>query len=342
MKTDLFSKNIRKGLAALSIATACLPLLSCDRLHETLPECNHGARIRFVYDYNMEFANAFPSQVDCLTVLFYKADGTYIKTELEVDSENLSDENWRMDVELEAGTYNIIAYGGMECSESSFTFTPMPGNGVPMTDVEVELKPSCITSPTGTRLHDLFYGKADVSVSDADMDFQEVTVYMMKDTNNLRILLQQVDGTPINEADFDFKITDDNTLMAWNNDVISTKTTEYLPWSRGNASPGELPDDKGEATVCWAEFSFPRLITSNSPRLIITAKETGKTVVNIPLINYLLLLKSDIYANMGSQEFLDRESRWKMLFFLNGNIWITTVIEINDWIVRINDVNTDN
>ena len=333
MKETIFSRFTRKGMAALAIAAAVTPFFSCDRLREDLQECPHGARIRFVYDYNMEFANAFPSQVDCLTVLFYDEAGHYVATRTNT-TDDLKDENWRMEIDLEPGTYNIIAYGGMECPESSFSFTSNPAS-IPMSSLEVELNSNCLTSPVGTDLHDLFYGKADVTVERTDMTYREVTVYMMKDTNNLRIMLQQVDGSPIDEADFDFKVVDDNTLMAWDNAVIPTRNVDYLPWVRGNASPGDLTNGD-EATVCYAEFSFPRLVTSNAPRLVITRKSDSQTVIDIPLINYLLLLKSEKYSKMGAQEFLDRESRWKMLFFLQNGRWYDTVIEINDWIVRIN------
>ena len=175
-----------------------------------------------------------------------------------------------------------------------------------------------------------------MEVEQSDLEYRDYTLYMMKDTNNLRVMLQQVDGSEIDEADFDFKIIDDNTLMAWNNDVIPMTTVEYCPWTRGNASPGEIGTG-GAASVAYAEMSFPRLVTSNSPRLVVTRKADGGTVIDIPLNNYLLLMKSEAYASMPAQEFLDRESRWKMLFFLQGGRWIDTVIEINDWIVRINN-----
>lgn len=322
-------------MASIAIAAALTPFTACDRLHEHLAECDKGARIRFVYDYNMEFANAFPSQVDCLTVLFYDSEGRYVTTRTNM-TEDLQDENWRMVVDLEPGSYNIIAYGGMECDQSSFTFTSVPSS-VRMEGIEVELKESCLTEPVGTELHDLFYGKAEIDVAAEDMTYRDVTVYMMKDTNNLRILLQNVDGSPIDNADFDFKIVDDNTLMAWDNAVIPTKSVDYMPWVRGNAAVGEDPEGGNDMTVAYAEFSFPRLVTENKPRLLITRKDNGETVISIPLNNYLLLLKSEKYAKMGAQEFLDRESRWKMLFFLQNGNWLDTVIEINDWIVRINN-----
>ena len=336
MEIRSFSDSIRKAFTVAMIAGTALSFSFCDRLHEDLQPCPQGVRLRFVYDYNMEFANAFPSQVDCLTVLFYDKEGKYVTTRTNTESSELSDEEWRMTVDLKPGSYSVIAYGGMECSESSFSFTSAP-SAIAMDALQVELKPTCLTRPAGTELHPLFYGNLEVSVEQTDLEYRDYTLYMMKDTNNLRVMLQQVDGSAIDEADFDFKVVDDNTLMAWNNNVIPTQTVEYFPWTRGNASPGELPDDGGAATVAWAEMSFPRLVTTNSPHLVITRKVDGYKVVDIPLNNYLLLMKSEAYASMPAQEFLDRESRWKMLFFLQGGRWLDTVIEINDWIVRINN-----
>lgn len=67
LRRNIFSKII---LTAIAVITG-LNLASCDSFNEQLEPCPQGARLRFVYDYNMEFANAFPSQVDCLTLLVY-------------------------------------------------------------------------------------------------------------------------------------------------------------------------------------------------------------------------------------------------------------------------------
>ncbi|MHC0039811.1 FimB/Mfa2 family fimbrial subunit, partial [Pseudoneobacillus sp. C159] len=87
-------------------------------MYEDLDPCPQGLRLRFVYDYNMEFANAFPTQVECLTVLFYDSDGKYVTTRTN-NTSDLADENWRMTIDLEPDEYQIIAYGGMECEQSS-------------------------------------------------------------------------------------------------------------------------------------------------------------------------------------------------------------------------------
>ena len=49
------------------LAVAAL-LSSCHGIYNDLEPCSQGVRLRFVYDYNMEYANAFHSQVDCLAL----------------------------------------------------------------------------------------------------------------------------------------------------------------------------------------------------------------------------------------------------------------------------------
>lgn len=331
MKINIIYESLKNlSVAAMCVASAVFSS-SCDRIHEDLQPCDQGLRIRFIYDYNMEFANAFPSQVDCLTVLFYDEQGNYVTTQTNTTS-SLSDENWRMTVNLDPGKYTVLAYGGMECPETSFSFVTPPST-TPLHDLEVRLDPDKIS----TELHPLFYGRLETSVEENALTYKEVTVEMMKDTNNLRILLQQIDGDPVDCDDYDFRVIDNNTLFSWDNNLLPVPTVNYLPWTTGNASPGELPDGS-DASVAWAEISFSRLVTAASPRLQITHIETGKKVVDIPLNNYLLLLKSEVFATMPNQQFLDRESRWNMIFFLSkDNYWISTMISVKDWNVRINN-----
>ena len=331
MKINIIYEILKKLYVAALIVAGTVFYSSCDRLHEDLDPCEIGLRIRFIYDYNMEFANAFPAQVDCLTVLFYDARGNYVTTRTNTTSD-LADENWRMTVDLAPGQYTVLAYGGMACDDASFSFVTAP-ESTRLRDIEVRLNPEEV----GTELHPLFYGRLETSVEADALTYKEVTVEMMKDTNNLRVLLQQIGGEPVDNADYDFQITDNNTLFSWDNDLLPVPTVTYTPWARGNASPGELPDG-GDASVAWAEISFSRLLTALKPRLIITHKSSGRKVVDIPLNNYLLLLKSQAFATMPNQEFLDRESRWNMIFFLSeDNYWVSTMISIKDWNVRINN-----
>lgn len=347
----LFKRTFKSLLlgAIAFIAPAVVGLSSCDSvIYDDLEACPEGVRLRFVYDYNMEFANAFPSQVHCLTVMVYNEDGSFREKLSVTDPALLSNENWRMDIDLPEGKYKLLVYGGMECADASYHFVQTPTQGSQLTSMQVALNQDIMDRSIGTELHSLFYGydKAsdgalftpfEVEVKKSTMAYDEYTVYLMKDTNNLRIVLQELNGDPVDDKDFNFEVVDDNTLMGWNNDVISTSPFSYQPWTRGSTSVGLLPDGT-DSKVAFAEFSFGRLMTSNSPILHVTRRSDGSDVINIPLINYLLLLKSESFHKMPNQEFLDRESQWSMIFFLDRHWkWISVKIEISDWVVRINN-----
>ena len=306
---------------------------SCETIYEDLDPCPHGVSLRFIYDYNMEYANAFPKKVDCLTLLIYDDKGNYVDTRT-VTGPELGDEAYRMRLDLASGNYRFVAYGGMACDKSSFSFVQTPAAGTKRGDLRAALDEDCLTVPARKNLHGMYWG--ELSMATADM-YGEGVVEMMKNTNNIRIVLQQMNGDPVDDKDFEFRITDDNTLFGADNDLISNGTVTYTPWAQGQASTG-VTDDEREVVVAYAEMSTSRLMTKNSPKLIVTRKEDGANVIDIPLIRYLLLLKSDLYAQMPSQEFLDRESEWSLIFFLDkSGAWIRTYIKINDWTVRIND-----
>ncbi len=331
-------RNIIRAIRSAAIGAAALVGLSgCQSaIYDDLDPCPEGVVLRFVYDYNMEFANAFPSQVDCLTLLVYDAAGRLVETRTETSSV-LADENYRMTLDLPAATYHFVAYGGMACPESTFHFVSQPAAGSQLHDLSVAMNTDCVDADPGKDLHPLFYGDLDLTVKPGQTDYTAGNVYMMKDTNNLRILLQNVDGTPVDPADFTFRITDDNTLLSWQNAVIPTASgNTYHPWATGQVGAGET-EDGDDALLAFAEFSTSRLIAGAPARLVIDNARTGEQVLSVPLINYLLLLKSLHFDSMGSQEFLDRESRWNMILFLSGGRWVDTRIVINDWIVRLNN-----
>ena len=239
-------------------------LSSCEKIYDDLEACPHGVSLRFVYDYNMAYANAFPKKVDCLTLYVYDSEDNYVATHVVTADSLLKDEGWRMQLELPEGSYHFVAYGG--------------------------------------------------------------------------IVLQDVNSEqPVYGKDFTFSITDDNTLFGENNDLIANGKVTYVPWAQGNTFIGV--DNAGRDVVgAYAELSVSRLMTKNSPVLLIRSKETGEHVIDIPLLKYLMLYRSDLYAQMGTQEFLDRQSEWSMLFLLDSEKrWVQTYIKINDWTVRLNE-----
>ena len=332
MKITNIMRRLWHGAAlAAAVGAPAMLITSCDgAIYDDLDECRVGAELRFIFDHNMEFANAFPSQVDCLALYVYDKQGNYVETRTET-TDVLADEEWRMIIDLPAGDYHMIAYGGTACDQASYTtVTPQPGQHY--TAMGHAMKPEHL----GTHLHDLYYGSLDMTVSDEDNEYTRATLPMMRDTNTLRILLQQLNGEPLDDKDFIWEITDDNTRHAHDNTVVPAGEVTYTPWATGTARTG-IDEAGNEAVLAYSEMSTGRFVTGNSPRLKVRAADDGREIISIPLVNYLLLFKSQVYKDMPDQEYLDRENRWNMIFFLDANNhWIRTQVVINDWVVRIN------
>lgn len=316
------------------IALGCI---SCESIYSDQEDCPRGVSLRFVYDYNMEYANSFPAKVDCVSVYVFDEEGNYLTTYTESGAV-LKDESYRMHIELGEGNYTFIVYGGLACNNKSF-FIPdfqTRAEATHFDDLYVELNHDNFTS--NKALHDLYFGRLDVYL--VKDDYQEETVYLIKDTNNIRVMLQQMDGEEITEDQFVFEITDDNSYLDNANNVVSKGLVHYTPWAEGHSVVGSWDNHETNVNVVHAEMSTSRITTGTEPRLHVWHVEKEELIIDIPLKEYLLLLKSDLYSDMGAQEYLDRESEWSLIFFLDSGLrWVNTRVVINDWVVRIN--NTD-
>ncbi len=329
---DSFVYYLRKVAAMAAVIIAAIASASCDAIYDDLPPCQSGLSLRFIYDYNMEEANAFTSQVECLTVIVYTTRGEYMG-QYRAGRPETADEDWRMIVNLPPGSYRVVVWSGVDCPDASFVLS---GNTVvtPMDALEVELPASRV----GSDLHPLFYGTIEAEVAEPSSGYTEATVNLIKDTNDLRVILASATGTSLDASDFNFTITDDNTRLDYLNAIVPCGTTAYTPWATGSSAIGEAPDSTA-VEAAWADFSLSRLTAGSRARLNISRATDGSPVVSVPLIDILLLLKSSRFDHMGPQEFLDRESRWNLTFFLTGGqAWTGVSVVINGWVVRLNDI----
>ena len=330
---SVISSAIIRGAAALLMAAGAI---SCNTIYDDQSDCPRGVSLRFVYDYNMEYVNSFHKKVHCVNVYVFDEEGKYVDNWMET-GDVLKDENWRMQKEIGEGKYTLLAYGGLCCGESSFKASQLQSRANAQSEISgvtVSLLHSDWISDQS--LHPLFYGIAELEVGKDD--YVEKTIYLKKDTNNIRFALQQMNGEAITADEFDVTIVDDNTVLDWQNEPMPAGLVTYKPWAKGETVIGSGEDGETPVTAAYYELSTSRLTTSTSPRLIVYNKEKGENIINIPLNTYLLFLKSELYAEMPAQEFLDRESEWSLVFFLDSNNrWYNTRIIVNDWVVRIND-----
>ena len=349
-------------------------LSSCGWVQDDLAPCpvpdNPRVELRFIYDYNMNYANAFHSQVHCLSVYFFDGNGELMWNEVITDSELLKDEDWRLYPELKPGDYHVVAYGGMDCEDASFYRTGNFPEGTHYTNLHVQLDPNCLLNPDKYRLHNHFHGAVDFTVTPT-LEDQKVTVPMMRNTNSIQIALQNENvSQPIDHRDFIFEITDDNNDFSHDNSLMESGVITYKPWLKENRSTrptlddvvgGDVTDDKGRGIEDYfsraeddeeyfhaavAQFTTSRLMdtygTGNkTPTTLTISKADGSdTVFSIPLVKYMLMFKHDgagaSTEEMSDQEYLDRENTWNFVFFIKDGLWVNTHLIINDWEVRLN------
>ena len=74
-----------------------------------------------------------------------------------------------------------------------------------------------------------------------------------------------------------------------------------------------------------------RFLADRNARFVVTEKATGNKVFNINLTDFLVMTKIEGH-NFSSQEYLDRESEYKIVFFFSDkDPWLALRIQINDW-----------
>lgn len=329
-------------LMAMTLGSA---VVSCDSiLGEEDVDCSVEYRVKFKYDYNMKYADAFSREVGTVTLYAFDDNGkmVYQKTE---EGDVLGEEGYTMKVDLEPGDYHLITWAGLN-NEASFSVPLVTAGQSSLDELQCKMDRLYSRAEDGTaiinsKLSSLWHGEVTKQSFSRAATSQVVTVPLIKNTNSIRIILQQMDGVTVDVDNFEFTITDDNGLMNYDNKLLEDETLTYYPYYRtqGSTNMGRAAEgEDNNISVAIAQITVGRLVVDQNPRLTITNKKTGEAVLSIPLVKYLLLTEAEGHE-MTNQEYLDRQDEYNMTFFLDENMkWINTRIIINDWVVRFNEM----
>lgn len=342
---------IKIGTVAIPAAFTGFITGGCDSLIYDETDCVDSANlIQLRYDHNMKFADAFDNEVDQVSLLLFDSGTGKLVKRMDVEEENLTENN-EISLNVDPGEYEVLVWAGRH-SES---FDIADGEIGSSTIEEFHCR---MRREEGGNINDdlarLYHGSAHLSAPYASpSDPYKSTVYLKKDTNTIRVVLQHLSGDRVNCDDFDFTITDSNGWLNHDNTLREDEMLTYHPWYLYsgavdiNANPEDAPGTKATPLpgtprtrtslgAALAEFTTGRLIWGESPTLSVTDRSTGDTVLRINVNDYAMLVKGFYHQEMGEQEYLDRQDEYNMTFFLDeSNRWISTVIIINDWrIVR--------
>ena len=340
-----------KMTAVLPMVVAVLALSSCGMVYEDEGDCNTYCDVRFVYDRNMEFADAFASKVEAVDLYVFDADGKFLR-QVSERGDALKADGYRMPLDLQPGQYTVLAWCGLNGELDSYD-VPEPTPGVTtLQEMQCRLADRQTTGGETVvgEIDNLFHGMTTFTLPDEE-GRHTYTVELTKNTNNVRVVLQQNpkdDSEPLNSNDFVFTITDENGLLDYDNSVLDDELLSYRPFytAQGTASINTGEDDDDAITsvsTVLAEFTVSRLFKwedkNRGARLTITKAKpeddgTYKTVLSIPLVDVALLVKGYDNRDMDDQEYLDRQDEYNLIFLLDENgIWTSAQIIVNSWTV---------
>lgn len=342
MTKFLDTRGLRHALAMVLVLFVAISGSSCERFMDGEGYCPTVYKIKFRFTMNMLNADAFPTNVKSVSLFAFNKEGECVRVFTE-SSEILADENYAMEVDLPAGTYDFVAWCGLDGNED---FSLAESDNPKIKDDLV------CTLAHGTRadsdkecrknLHPLWHARLDDVELPADQEGEAIvgTMYLTKNTNTVRVILHHIKGKELLPHDYDFTITDDNSIMNWDNSLMEADTTTYREFSK-RSTVVKMPDqDDGEYEAyssLVAELDVARLVKEGhgKPYLTVTHPEVKAPVLRIPLIDLLLIAKGEARLDMDDQEYLDRQDEYNLIFFMddagwymNGGIWI------NSWHIR--------
>ena len=353
---NFITEILRKISLPLAVAGVLIGLPSCNSvIYDDEGDCEVTYRMRFRYDMNLKWADAFANEVKSVHLLAYDTDGRLVWETTDKGS-HLADDGYSIKLDLPAGKYKFVAWCGTDNDadldperDESFSVTH-GGSGSHHDELTCSLNRKADDehpAVSDARLFSLFHGMLEATLpANEDGEDYEYTMPLTKNTNHVRIILQHLSGEDVNADDFTFHIDDANGLLGHDNSILDDDEIRYRPWdvTSGMAGVGkpEVTGSRGVVQVkgAIADLTVNRLGASHQHSMMLTVRnKSGETVINqIPLIQYALLSK-DYYEQayghrMTNQEFLDREDEYTLTFFLDqNNKWISSQILIHSWVV---------
>lgn len=348
--SSTITKVTRRAAYCAAAIIGVLLSASCDSMiYDEEGDCAPKYRVRLCYDWNMKFTDAFPQEVDHVTLNVVDSEGNIVHTHLE-GGEALGTGSYEivLDDKVKPGKYRLHAWCGGGAAPGNSSFHVHEGDR--LEDVKCTLKPdepsrADVEGAEGTHvtrpLDDLYHGLTEELEFPDEQGTHVFTVPLKKNTNEVKVVLQQMTGG-VDPDDFDYIITSANARMDHDNSIIEADPVTYHAWDirKGTATVNPGDDNTGGVfSTAVAEFTIARLMENENVALEIHRKSDGKKLFSVNMVELALLVKSAKLTNMDSQEYLDRVDDYNFIFFLDSNMrWTSCHINILSWTIIKNNV----
>ena len=247
MKLSSYIHGICLKLSLLLAAGSLLP--GCDSLiYDGEGDCKVTYRVRFRYDRNLKFADAFASEVESVTLCLFDEQGRIVWRKTE-RGEALKAEGYAMEVDVVPGTYDLVAWCG-STDKNSFAIPDGPARKQEWT-ATLNRDRASGGAFVSEDLDRLYHGYLPAQLfAKAEEGVFTYTMPLTKDTNNVRVVLQQLSGEAM-----DMTVSSSGSrprTAAW------TGTTDCCPTSWSPITPGTSSRERPASTCPTCPARSPR------------------------------------------------------------------------------------
>lgn len=325
-----------------AVAATAFLFIGCNGLiYDHDDDCDPHYKVRFRYDYNLKRVDAFPVEVNAVTLYVVDPETGEVVLRQTDSSEAVRREGYMMDIDgLAPGSYKLLAWAG-DGHDGSPHFTMGAGNDETALTARVNHDGAGVVADDLDRLYkDLDFEYAPREFS-PEWGEHVHTVRLMKNTNDIHVVIQQLSGDPVDPGAFTFEIEESNGFMDHLNRLTDESVLTYKPWNvRPGIAAGYVPENMTEASMSAviADFTVGRMMADRKMWLTIRRTSDSELVARVPVIDYSLMVKGH-YGDMPDQEYLDRQDDYSMVFFLDEGLrWMDAYVFINSWHVVPSEV----
>lgn len=341
--TDKF--KIKSLLLGLTVVLTGGMMTSCNDsfIFDDQGDCSVHYRVPVTFRHNILDADALSSQVRNITLYVFDSHGRYVLRQSGSVPENMTD-TYYMDLDLQPGNYEIVAWATGQSPMADAVAFSIGGNGSPAAPADLTATLP-LQGQAGSYNQDkdivpLFWGHVSGVECNAK-DYGTITlptIDLIKDTNVIKVILQNLDGTEMKEGDFRVEIEADNSRMDYMNNIMPFGNVSYGSWSstllmlengETKASAEDVP------TGIMTENTTARIMAGDNTRLRVVRLSDNEPIINLKLAKYLIMVKGHYQGNYSDQEYLDRMDQHTLSFFIDADMnWYTVMgVNINGWTV---------
>ncbi len=328
-------------LRTLAIAALSAAAGSCGMVYDDLPECPARLSVNFQFNYTLDrgevLGEDFAEQIRSVNVWAFDETGRFVWSG-SASGAPLADRDFKIETTLGEGTYDFVAWCGLDGNADFELATYQPAS---MEELEVKLLTleSDGLDISSSHFKGLYYGRkfgVEYKIDHLVPSITLVTIPLIKDTNDIAIMLVNEDGTALDINDFTVTITYADSWLAWDNAVMpESPEVTYRPWGMNGGSTSPADGRYFRSTLLY-ELSLSRLISGGKAMLNVVRNTDGERIIpDFPLIEYFEMEKGERFNYYGNQEYLDRRSDYSAMFVIGNDLgWnVAAGIYINGWAV---------